>query len=42
MVLEPVDMLLKIPAEKCQEVLREHEKDSHMLARKKSPCGREL
>lgn len=42
MVPEPVDMLLKIPEGKCQEVLRKHEKDSHMLARKKSPCGREL
>ena len=36
-----VDMLLKIPEEKRQEVLRKHEKDSHTLARKKSPRGRE-
>ena len=41
-VPELVDMLLKIPEEKRQEVLRKHEKDSHMLARKKSPRGREL
>ena len=41
-VPELVDMLLKIPEEKRQEVLRKHEKDSHTLARKKSPRGREL
>ena len=34
-VLKLVGMLFKIPAGKCQEVLRKHEKDSHMLARKK-------
>lgn len=34
-VPELVDMLLKIPEEKRQEVLRKHEKDSHMPARKK-------
>lgn len=43
MVLEPVDMLLKIPEEKRQEVLRKHEKKkTHAPARKKSPRGREL
>lgn len=41
-VPELVDMLLKIPEEKRQEVLRKHAKDSHTSARKKSPRGREL
>ena len=34
MVLELVGMLLKIPAGKCQEVLRKHGKDFHTPARK--------
>lgn len=41
-VPELVGMLLKIPEEKRQEVLRKHEEDFHMPARKKSPRGREL